>query len=97
MMYVAHDTFTRDLQHMTAGAGTGQTAEPVVRTGWAMPKKQPHVRVRPVAGGHISAMPSQQQAGRAVAASGRQQRGRRPVVRLAKPASTLALAGRAER
>jgi hypothetical protein len=53
MMYVAHDTFTRDLQHMTAGAGTGQTAEPVVRTGWAMPKKQPHVRVGPVAGGHI--------------------------------------------
>jgi len=39
MMYVAHDTFTRDLQRLTAGAGTGQTAEPVVRTGWAMPKK----------------------------------------------------------
>jgi hypothetical protein len=33
MMSVAHDTFTRDLQRLTAGAGTGQTAGPVVRTG----------------------------------------------------------------
>ena len=43
MMSVAHDTFTRDLQRLTAGAGTGQTAEPVVRTGWVMPKKQLHI------------------------------------------------------
>jgi hypothetical protein len=33
MMSDTHDTFTRDLQRLTAGAGTGQTAEPVVRTG----------------------------------------------------------------
>ncbi len=43
MMYVPHDAFTRDLQRLTAAAGPCQTAEPVVRTGWAMPNKQLHI------------------------------------------------------
>jgi hypothetical protein len=67
----------------------------------------PHPAIRPGANsrGHIrpamitqqTAEPGQQQAGRAVAASGRRQRGRRAVVRMARPAATLAFAGRAER
>jgi iron-sulfur cluster repair protein YtfE (RIC family) len=40
VMYVAHDAFTRDLRRLTAAAGASQTAAPVVRTGWAMLKKQ---------------------------------------------------------
>jgi hypothetical protein len=60
------------------------------------PIPHPHPAVRPAANsrGHIrpamitqqTAEPGQQQAGRAVAASGWQQRGRRPVVTMAKPA-----------
>jgi hypothetical protein len=43
MMYVAHDAFSRDLRRLTAAAGAGQTASPVVRAGWAMLKKQLHI------------------------------------------------------
>lgn len=40
MMYAAHDAFTRDLQRLTAAVEAGQIADPAVRTGWAMFKKQ---------------------------------------------------------
>jgi hemerythrin-like domain-containing protein len=43
MMYAAHDAFTRDLQRLTTGVEVGQTAEPAVRAGWAMFKKQLHI------------------------------------------------------
>jgi iron-sulfur cluster repair protein YtfE (RIC family) len=43
MMYAAHDAFTRDLKRLTAAVEAGQTADPAVRAGWAMFKKQLHI------------------------------------------------------
>src|SRR6266852_3493723 len=35
--------FTRDLKRLTAAVEAGQTADPAVRAGWAMFKKQLHI------------------------------------------------------
>jgi hemerythrin-like domain-containing protein len=43
MMYVAHDAFTRDLQHVTAAAGRGDGWTPQALTRWAMFEKQLHI------------------------------------------------------
>jgi hypothetical protein len=42
-MYAAHDAFNRDLRRLAAAAGSGRTADPAVRTGWATFKNQLHV------------------------------------------------------
>jgi hypothetical protein len=42
-MYAAHDAFSRDLRRLAAAAGSGRTADPAVRTGWATFRNQLHV------------------------------------------------------
>ena len=42
-MYAAHDAFNRDLRRLAAAAGSGRTADPAVRTGWATFKNQLHI------------------------------------------------------
>ncbi|MGD0928358.1 MAG: hemerythrin domain-containing protein [Streptosporangiaceae bacterium] len=43
LMYAVHDAFHRDLRYLTAAVEAGQTADPVVRAGWATFKNQLHV------------------------------------------------------
>lgn len=42
-MYAAHDAFNRDLRRLAAAAGSGRTADPAVRTGWATFRNQLHI------------------------------------------------------
>jgi len=43
VMYAAHDAFDRDLTRLTEAVGSGRTADPAVRAGWATFKNQLHL------------------------------------------------------
>jgi hypothetical protein len=42
-MYAAHDAFNRDLRRLAAAVKDGRTADPAVRTGWAIFRNQLHI------------------------------------------------------
>jgi hypothetical protein len=43
MMYFSHDAFQRDLRLLSAAVADGRAADPAVRNGWEMFKKQLHI------------------------------------------------------